>query len=253
MAGAIYPSLTGRTVVITGGGQGIGAATVRLFAEQGSKVGFIDLAEGPSRALEEGLTKAGHTVRFEKADVTDTDALKGAIDRIRTALGPVTVLVNNAAHDQRHKFFEVTPAYFDDRMAVNLKHAFFAAQATIPDMVAAGGGAIVNLGSCSWLMGSEDLTVYATMKSAAQGLTRVLAREFGKDNIRVNCVLPGWIMTQRQQDLWLTPEGEEALLRSQCIKRKLTPDDLAKSILFLASDEASGMTNQQIIVDGGWV
>jgi len=179
--------------------------------------------------------------------------LRQAISAVRAAQGPITVLVNNAAHDQRHKFFEVTPDYFDDRVAVNLKHAYFASQAIIPDMVAAGGGAIVNLGSCSWLMGSEDLTVYATLKSAAAGLTRVLAREFGKDNIRVNCILPGWIMTKRQQELWLTAEGEEAIFRNQCIKRKLEPDEVAKTVVFLASDEASGITNQQVIVDGGWV
>ena len=253
MAGAIHPDLRDRVVLITGGGQGIGAATVRRFAEQGSKVGFVDIAAQASRALVEDLVGAGGTVHFEEADVTDIDALKGAIDRIRRRLGPITVLINNAAHDQRHKFFDVTPDYFDDRVAVNLKHAYFAAQAVIPDMIAAGGGAIVNFGSVSWMMGSEDLSVYATLKSAAYGLTRVLAREFGKDNIRVNCVLPGWIMTQRQVELWLTPEGEETLFRSQALKRKLTPDDLAKTVLFLASDESSGMTSQQIIVDGGWV
>jgi NAD(P)-dependent dehydrogenase (short-subunit alcohol dehydrogenase family) len=253
MAGAMHPDLDGRTVVITGGGQGIGAATVRRFAEQRSKVGFIDLAVEPSEALVVELSQAGQAVRFEKADVTDIEALRRAIANIRSAFGPITVLVNNAAHDQRHKFFEVTPDYFDDRFRVNLKHAYFAAQAVIPDMIAAGGGSIVNFGSCSWLIGSEDLTAYATFKSAAYGLTRVLAREFGKNNVRVNCVLPGWVMTQRQIDLWLTPEGEETLMRSQCLKRKLTPDDLAKSVLFLASDESSGMTSQQIIVDGGWV
>lgn len=253
MSGAVYPSLKGRSVLVTGGGQGIGAATVRRFAEQSAKVGFIDLAVEPSQALASELAGAGHAVHFEAADVTDTEALRAAIDRIRQVHGPITVLVNNAAHDQRHKFFEVTPDYFDDRVAVNLKHAFFASQAIVPDMIAAGGGTIVNFGSCSWIIGSDDLSVYATMKAAAYGLTRVLAREFGKDNIRVNCVLPGWVMTQRQQELWLTPEGEEAIARNQCLKRKITPDDLAKSVLFLASEESSGMTNQQIVVDGGWI
>ena len=253
MANAIYPDLKGRTVLITGGGQGIGAATVQLFAEQGAKVGFIDIAEGPSQALADELGKAGGTVHFEKADVTDTEALKAAIEAIATKLGPITVLVNNAAHDQRHKFFEVTPDYFDDRIAVNLKHAFFAAQAVIPGMIEAGGGAIVNFGSCSWLIGSEDLSVYATAKSAAYGFTRLLAREFGKDNIRVNCVLPGWIMTERQLSLWVDKAGEEAIFRNQALKRKIVPEEIAKAVLFLASDQASGMTNQQIVVDGGWI
>jgi len=253
MSNAVYPSLSGRSVFITGGGQGIGEATVRLFAQQGAKVGFVDIADEASRALAAELNAAGGSVTYERADITDIEALKAAIARIRAVQGPITVLVNNAAHDQRHKFFDVTPDYFDDRVAVNLKHAYFAAQTIIPDMIAAGGGTIVNLGSVSWMMGSEDLSVYATLKSAAYGLTRVLAREFGKDNIRVNCVIPGWIMTQRQIDLWLTPEGEAAIQKNQCIKRKLTPEDLAKSVLFLASEESSGMTCQQIIVDGGWV
>ena len=253
MADAIHPDLKGRTVLVTGGGQGIGAATVRRFAQQGSKVGFIDIAAQASRALVEDIAGGGGTVHFEEADITDIEALKAAIGRVRDRFGPITVLINNAAHDQRHKFFDVTPDYFDDRVAVNLKHAYFAAQTVIPDMIAAGGGAIVNFGSISWMMGSEDLSVYATLKSAAAGLTKVLAREFGKDNIRVNCVLPGWIMTQRQVELWLTPEGEQAIFKNQALKRKMTPDDLAKSVVFLASDEASGMTSQQIIVDGGWV
>jgi len=253
MSNAVYPSLSGRSVFVTGGGQGIGEATVRLFAQQGAKVGFVDIADEASKVLAAELNAAGGSVTYERADITDIEALKAAIARIRAVQGPITVLVNNAAHDQRHKFFDVTPDYFDDRVAVNLKHAYFAAQTIIPDMIAAGGGTIVNLGSVSWMMGSEDLSVYATLKSAAYGLTRVLAREFGKDNIRVNCVIPGWIMTQRQIDLWLTPEGEAAIQKNQCIKRKLTPEDLAKSVLFLASEESSGMTCQQIIVDGGWV
>jgi D-xylose 1-dehydrogenase len=250
MADAVHPDLEGRTVFITGGGQGIGAATVRRFAQQGAKVGF---AAQPSRALVEELTGHGHSVHFEEADITDLDQLKAGIEAIRKRFGPITVLINNAAHDQRHKFFEVTPAYFDDRVAINLKHAYFATQYVVPDMIAAKGGAIVHFGSISWMMGSEDLSVYAMLKSAAIGMTKTMAREFGPHNIRVNCVLPGWIMTQRQMELWLTPEGEEAIQKNQCLKRKMTPDDLAKAVIFLASDEASGMTSQQIIVDGGWV
>lgn len=253
MGQAVYPSLKGQSVLVTGGGQGIGAAIVRLFAAQGARVGFIDIADEPSNTLADEIRAAGGTGTYQHADVTDIEALRAAIAAVRHEHGPITVLVNNAAHDQRHDFFEVTPEFFDDRVAINLKHAYFAAQAIIPDMIAAGGGSIVNIGSVSWMMGSEDLSVYATLKSAAFGLTRVLARQFGKDNIRVNCVLPGWIMTKRQLELWVTAEGEAEIYRNQCLKRKLTPEEVAKSVLFLASEESSGMTCQQIIVDGGWV
>jgi NAD(P)-dependent dehydrogenase (short-subunit alcohol dehydrogenase family) len=250
---ANYPSLAGRTVFITGGGGGIGAATVSAFAAQGAKVGFCDIQPGPSRALAAEITARGQSVHFEECDLRDIEALRKAMAAVRAKFGPVTVLVNNAAHDDRHDFLKVTPEYWDDRIAVNLKHAYFAAQAAIPDMRAAGGGAIVNFGSVSWMSGSADLSAYATAKSAAHGLTRVLAREFGPDNIRVNCIVPGWIMTQRQIEKWLTPEGEKLIEERQCLKRKLVPDDIARTVLFLASDEAGGITNQSLIVDGGWV
>jgi NAD(P)-dependent dehydrogenase (short-subunit alcohol dehydrogenase family) len=252
-AHANYPSLAGRTVFVTGGGSGIGAATVAAFAAQGARVGFCDIQPGPSKALVAQIEARGLTVHFEECDLRDIEALRRSIASVRAKFGPVTVLVNNAAHDDRHDFLSVTPEYWDDRIAVNLKHAYFAAQAAIPDMRAAGGGAIVNFGSVSWMSGSADLSAYATAKSAAHGLTRVLAREFGPDNIRVNCVVPGWIMTERQVEKWLTPEGEKLIGERQCLKRKLVPDDVARTVLFLASDEAGAITNQSLIVDGGWV
>ena len=169
----------------------------------------------------------------------------------RSPPSAITILINNAAHDQRHTIDEVTPEFFDDRIAVNLKHQFFAAQAVYPDMKAAQNGAIVNFGSSAWMVGDRNLTIYSTAKAGVLGLTRSLAREFGTDNIRVNCVVPGWIMTQRQIELWLTPEGEKNLIQSQCIKRKLYPDDVARLVLFLASDDSSGCTNQSYIIDGG--
>jgi NAD(P)-dependent dehydrogenase (short-subunit alcohol dehydrogenase family) len=192
-------------------------------------------------------------VHFEHADLTDTAALRAAIARIRAALGPVDVLINNAAHDQRHPTMEVTPEYWDDRIAVNLKHQFFAAQAVLPDMVAKKAGSIVNFGSTSWMAGQGGMAAYTAAKSAVLGLTRSLARDFGVHNIRVNAIAPGWIMTQRQIDLWLTPEGEAELMRRQCLKRKLMPDDIARAVLFFASEESGACTNQQYVVDGGWV
>ncbi|MCA3246673.1 MAG: SDR family oxidoreductase [Azospirillum sp.] len=250
---AAYPSLAGRRVLITGGATGIGAALVRAFAAQNAHVGFVDLQAAPAAALVAEIAATGGSAAFERCDLRDIAALRAAIAALRARLGPFTVLVNNAANDERHEFLDVTPEFFDDRVAVNLRHAYFAAQAVVPDMRAAGGGTIVNFGSVSWLMGSADLSVYATLKSAAYGLTRVLAREFGSDNIRANCILPGWIMTERQIEKWLTPAGESAIRERQCIKRALVPEDIAKAVLFLASEESSGMTCQQIVVDGGWV
>lgn len=252
MQNATYPSLQGKVVVVTGGGSGIGESIVRHFVGQGCKVAFLDIKVDESKALADELSATG-TVQFEECDLTDIDRLRTAIESIRATLGPVGILVNNAAHDERHDIESVTPEYWDNRMAVNLRHQFFAAQAVYKDMKAAGGGAIVNLGSVSWMIGQGGMPGYTTAKSAVQGLTRSLARDFGPYNIRVNTLVPGWIMTQRQIDLWLTPEAEADLMERQCLKRKLYPDDIARMALFLASDQASGCTNQTFIVDGGWV
>jgi NAD(P)-dependent dehydrogenase (short-subunit alcohol dehydrogenase family) len=251
--GAIYPDLANKTVLVTGGGSGIGEAIVRRFAAQGSKVAFIDIKQGESRALAEELVARGHRVHFEPADLTDIAALRAAIDRVRGVFGGIQILINNAAHDQRHATLEVTPEFWDDRIAVNLKHQFFAAQAVLPDMIAAKSGSIINFGSTSWMVGQGGMAAYTAAKSGVLGLTRSLARDFGPHNIRVNAIAPGWIMTQRQVDLWLTAESEAELMKRQCLKRRLTPDEIARATLFFASDEASACTNQQYVIDGGWV
>jgi D-xylose 1-dehydrogenase len=251
--GAIYPDLANKTVIVTGGGSGIGEAIVRRFAAQGSKTAFIDIKQDESRALAGELTGQGRRVHFEHADMTDTAALRAAIGEIRKVFGPIQILINNAAHDQRHVTLDVTPEYWDDRIAVNLKHQFFAAQAVLPDMIAAKAGSIVNFGSTSWMVGQGGMAAYTAAKSGVLGLTRSLARDFGPHNIRVNAIAPGWIMTQRQIDLWLNPESEAELMKRQCLKRRLMPDEVARATLFFASDEASACTNQQYVVDGGWI
>ncbi len=251
---AIYPSLEGRSVFVTGGGAGIGASIVSHFAAQGSKVAFVDIAVEPSEALVKEITDSGHDAPlFLPCDLRDIDALRAAVTKAGEIQGAITVLVNNAAHDERHAIETVTPDYWDDRMAVNLRHQFFAAQAVAPMMKAAGGGSIINFSSTSWMIGQGGMPGYTAAKSAVMGLTRGLARDLGSDNIRVNSIAPGWIMTERQIKLWLTPEGEEELMQRQCLKRKLEPADVARLTLFLASDESSAMTNQTYICDGGWV
>jgi len=252
MQTAVYPSLRERTVLVTGGATGIGEAIVRRFLEQGARVGFLDIDRTAGERLLADLPTATQA-HFEACDLRDVEDLRRAVAAVRAALGPITVLVNNAARDDRHALEEVTSDYWDERLAVNLKHQFFCAQAVVADMRAAGGGAIVNLGSVSWMVGQGGMPCYTTAKSAVQGLTRGLARDLGPDGIRVNAVVPGWIMTERQVDLWLTPESEAELLRRQCLKRRLVPDDVARVVLFFASDEAGACTNQSYVVDGGWV
>ncbi len=251
--GATYPSLKGRTVLITGGGSGIGEEIVRHFVQQGSNVAFIDNAEEPSRKLVAKIEAEGATAHYENVDLTVIDDVRAAIARVKEKLGPIDILVNNAANDQRVKFGEVTSEYWDNRIAVNLKHQFFCAQSVIDDMIAAGGGAIVNVGSFAYDAGFDDVLPYLCAKSGVIGLTRGLAFEMGKHNIRVNCVMPGWIMTERALKNWVGEEGNATLMRNQCLKRMLYPAEVAKVILFFASDEASACTNQSYLVDGGWV
>jgi len=246
---AIYPDLEGATVIVTGGAGGIGEAITRAFVAQGARVGVLDLDVARGEALATALQPA---VEFVRCDVTDIPALKVAIEQVRARFGPIGILINNAAHDERHATLEVTEEYWDGRMAVNLKHQFFASQAVLPDMIASAKGAIVNLGSCSWIIGQGGMPAYTASKSAVLGLTRSLARDFGEHGVRVNAVAPGWIMTERQLELWVTPETEKEIYANQCIKRPLVPDDIARVVVFLSSDDASAITNQHYVVDGGW-
>jgi D-xylose 1-dehydrogenase len=248
---ARYPSLGGRTVLVTGGASGIGAAIVEAFCEQGARVAFLDRDATAGAALVDRLGIAAPL--FIDCDLADIAALRRAIDRAAAALGPIGVLVNNAARDDRHDIDVVTPEMWDGIMANNLRHQFFAAQAVIPGMAEAGGGAIINLGSISWLVGQGGMPGYLSAKAAIAGLTRALARDLGVKNIRVNSVLPGWTMTERQLALWLTPEAEKDLMARQCLKRRLMPRDIANMVLFLAADDSAMCTSQSYIVDGGWV
>jgi NAD(P)-dependent dehydrogenase (short-subunit alcohol dehydrogenase family) len=259
-ARAHYPDLAGRTVFISGGGSGIGAAFVRMFAAQGANVGFIDIDDALSEALVRELSSdlsasvrasVRALVRYWRCDVRDIAALRTAIAAVAAALGPIRVLVNNAARDDRHKLEDVTPEYWDNNQAVNLRHQFFAAQAVAPQMADAGGGSIINLGSVSWMRGRPELAGYTTAKAAINGLTRTLARELGPRNIRVNCIVPGAIATERQRTLWFSPEKEREFLEQQCLKFRLSEEDVARTALFLASDESRAITGQNLIVDGG--
>jgi NAD(P)-dependent dehydrogenase (short-subunit alcohol dehydrogenase family) len=247
-----YPSLEHKRVVVTGGGSGIGAAMVEAFARQGSQVLFLDIAESDSRALERELDGLPVKPRYLPCDLTDMQGMKDTFDRIEKQIGTVQILVNNAANDDRHRLEEVTPRYWDDRIAVNLRHLFFGAQAVAPGMRAAGSGVIINLGSISWHLGLTDLAIYQTAKAGIEGLTRALARELGACGVRVVCVVPGAVSTPRQSRLWLTPDDEADILKSQCLRARVEPMDVAAMALFLASDDARMCTGHEYFVDAGW-
>jgi D-xylose 1-dehydrogenase len=251
---AAYPSLRNQLVIITGGAAGIGASLVNHFSLQGSQVAFLDVDQkSAEKLLAELSTGCSHPPSFFPCDLTDTAKLRATIGEIAARYGAVGVLVNNAGNDARHSIDEVSAEYWDQSMAVNLKHQFFACQAVIPVMKRAGRGSIINLSSISWLIPSTGLPVYVTAKAAIVGMTRTLAHELGSDNIRVNCVLPGAILTERQQRLWFTDAYRAEILSRQALKRMILPEEVARLVLFLASDDSSAITNQSYIVDGGWV
>ena len=245
---ASYPSLKSRTVFVTGGASGIGAEIVKAFAAQGARVGFLDLdADGSAKLAQE----TEGTVEFEVCDLRDSDALQEAIQSLRSRLGSANVLVNNAARDDRHDWREVTPDYWDERQATNLRHMFFAIQAVAPDMIDAGGGSIINLGSNSWWETAGGFPAYAAAKAAVHGLTRTMARDLGDHRIRINTVVPGWIMTERQKTLWATPEALEAQRKRQCLPDLIEPVYVARMVLFLASDDAAMCSANNYMVEAG--
>jgi NAD(P)-dependent dehydrogenase (short-subunit alcohol dehydrogenase family) len=249
---AIYPSLRDRVVFITGGASGFGAEHVTQFAAQGAKVAFVDIADDAAHALIGRIEAAGHSAPlYQRCDLKDIAALQTAIADVARRLGPITVLVNNAANDQRHRFEDMTVEYWDERLATNLRHQFFAIQAVAPMMRSAGGGSIINFGSVSWHSLQGGMPAYTTAKAAVEGLTRGMARDLGPDKIRVNTVIPGWIMTERQITLWLTPDAEKNLMQVQCLKEKLAPADVTRMVLWLASDDSRMCTAQLWVVDAG--
>jgi len=250
---ATYPSLKGKVAFITGGGGGIGACLVEAFARQGVKVAFVDIAVTESEKLVGRLRKeVPEPPLFLPCDITDIEALRSSIATVRDRLGNIGILLNNAANDERHATPDVTVDYWDNRIAVNQRHQFFAAQAVIPQMQALGGGSIVNFGSVSWMLKQGGMAAYTMAKASIQGLTRSLARDFGRDNIRVNTLVPGWILTERQVELWLDEDSDKGRRAGQCLDIRLQPGHVAAMALFLAADDSSGCTAQDFIVDAGW-
>ena len=250
---ANYPSLKDKVVLITGGASGIGESIVENFLQQGSKVVFIDKEKELGIKLEANLNKYPVKPIFKLCDLININDLESTIKQIELEIGPISILVNNAANDDRHELDSVTPEYWDNRMNINLRHYFFATKFAYKQMKAIGKGSVVNIGSFSWMLGQGGMPGYTTAKSAIMGLTRTLARDLGIYNIRVNCVVPGWIITERQRKLWLTPEIEKQQLERQCIKRMLEPNDIAKPVLFFASEQSAGCSAQNYVVDGGIV
>jgi NAD(P)-dependent dehydrogenase (short-subunit alcohol dehydrogenase family) len=252
-ASSSYPSLRDRVVFVTGGATGIGAAIVGAFVAQGARVAFVDMAEEASWMLAQRLSDAGHAAPWWRVcDVRDIGALRTAVSAASTELGDFAVLVNNVASDDRHTLESVTPAYYDERMAINERPAFFAIQAVLPGMKRLGFGSVINLGSTGWQVKGAGYPCYAIAKSSVNGLTRGLAKDLGRDRVRINTVSPGWVMTERQIRLWLDAEGERELQRNQCLPDRLQPHDIARMVLFLASDDAAMCTAQEFKVDAGW-
>lgn len=249
---ATYPNLDDKRVVITGGGTGIGAAIVDAFVKQGSKVIFLDIADEASLALEKSLSGAKHPPKYVHCDLTDLTAVGEVFAQIENDYGSAEILINNAANDNRHNVKDVTPQYWDDSLAVNLRHQFFCAQAVAPGMKANGGGVILNFGSISWHLALGNLSLYMTAKAAIEGLTRGLARDLGAEGIRVNCIIPGSVKTERQMKLWHSPEDEAAILAAQCLHERVEPEDVAALTLFLASDNAARCSGRDYFVDAGW-
>jgi NAD(P)-dependent dehydrogenase (short-subunit alcohol dehydrogenase family) len=251
---AKFHSLANRSVLITGGASGIGKALVEAFARQGAKTAFLDLDVSAGKKLQDSLREeTGSTVVFGNCDLKDIDALQKSIVALAEETGAFEVLVNNAANDTRHDWRDVTPEYWDDRVAVNLRHYFFAIQAVAPGMIEAGGGSIINLGSVSWMLAQGGMPCYTTSKSAVQGLTRSFARDLGPHGIRVNTLVPGWVMTERQLELWVDEAGERTMDEQMCLKGRVKPHDIANAALFFAADESAMCSAQSLIVDGGWV
>lgn len=249
---ARYPSLAGKRVLVTGGASGIGEGLVEAFVGQGARVLFCDIADDAARAVVARLAPgAAHAPLYRRCDLTDIEAVRALVAEADTALGGLDILINNAGNDDRHALADVTPAYWDDRMAVNLRHLFFAAQAAVPPMRRAGGGVILNFGSISWHLGLTEMPLYQTAKAAIEGMTRALARDLGRDNIRVAAIVPGNVQTPRQER-WYSPEGEAEIVAAQCLDGRIQPADVAALVLFLASDDARMCTAHAYFIDAGW-